>query len=93
MLILIKVLTWFALPIGVLSWLSLLGFVILWRTKRKGFGRALIALAILQLVAFSSPLVSDLLLADLEKRARTIAANTQGLSKMNTPPLSFWVAQ
>lgn len=80
MLVTIKILTWLALPIGILAWSSLIGLLIVWRSKKKFLGRGLIALAIIQLLAFSSPLVSDRLLQGLEDQARAGSSDQQRAS-------------
>jgi len=72
MLVLIKILTWMASPIGFMLWGSVLGYIFLWSTQWKKFGRFVISLAIIQLAIFSSPVVSQALLGRLEDQARAL---------------------
>ncbi|MFN5448801.1 MAG: hypothetical protein ACK48Z_05350, partial [Burkholderiales bacterium] len=62
MLILIKIMTWMASPIGFMLWGSFLGLVILWLTRWKKSARFLISVSIIQLAIFASPIVSGSLL-------------------------------
>ena len=80
MLVTIKALTWLALPIGILTWSSLVGLLLVWRLKKKLWGRGLVALGIIQLIAFSSPAVSDRLLQGLEDQARAHSSDQQRAS-------------
>lgn len=78
MLITIKILTWLVLPIGILALSALIGLLLLWRLKKKRWwGQALIALGTLQLLAFSSPFISDHLFGSLEAKARDLSAKNQ----------------
>ena len=77
MLILIKILTWMASPIGFLLWGSLLGIILLLSTRWKKSAKCLIGLSIIQVVIFASPVVSDGLMGALEERARELEKNNQ----------------
>ena len=76
MLIVIKVLTWMASPVGFLTWGSILGLA-LWFLKWKKTGVSLMATAVLQTVVFSSPSVSDYLIGSLEEEARVLQSKNQ----------------
>ncbi len=77
MLILIKILTWLASPMGIFVSLSLFGLIILLSAKKAKLGRFVIAIASIQLVAFASPAVADRLMRGLEDYARALAKKSQ----------------
>jgi uncharacterized SAM-binding protein YcdF (DUF218 family) len=77
MLILVKIMTWMASPIGFMLWGSLLGLIIFWLTRWKNYARFLISLSIIQLAIFSSPIISGRLLGGLEERARLLEKSSQ----------------
>ncbi len=77
MLVLIKILTWMASPIGFMLWGSLLGLIILSLTRWKKSARFLISVSIIQLAIFASPIVSGSLLGGLEERARLLEKTNQ----------------
>lgn len=76
MLILIKILTWLASPMGILTGGSLLGAILI-ITRWKKLGYSLLTVSIIQLIAFSSPLVSEQLVGHLENQARSLQAKNQ----------------
>jgi len=71
MLVIIKVLTWMASPVGFLVWGTGLG-LLLQLSKWKKTARALIVLATLQVVIFSLPIVANQLMGALEQNARAL---------------------
>ena len=71
MLIIIKIITWAASPIGVLIWGSLLGLLLAAIGWRKT-GRTLLVASLLQVPVLASPVVSDALLGHLENQARAL---------------------
>jgi uncharacterized SAM-binding protein YcdF (DUF218 family) len=82
MLTTIKILTWLAMPLGILAWSVLLGLFLRWKLKRKLWGSSLILLGIAQLFVFASPTVSDQLLESLENQARHLAAQSQQANRV-----------
>lgn len=73
MLVLIKVLTWAASPIGFLVWAGLLGLILATRTRRcRRTGRVLLWISVSQVVVFAMPLVSGGLSKGLEDRTKEI---------------------
>lgn len=80
MLILIKLLTWMASPLGALIWglalASLMAFL-----KRRKTATAFAAIAIAQLIAFSTSFVADALFGSLENRARLLQADHERAAK------------
>lgn len=77
MLTTVKILTWLAMPLGILAWSCLLGLLLRSRLKQKLWGLSLIALGVIQLFVFASPTVSDQLLGSLEHRGQELAAQSQ----------------
>ncbi len=77
MLVLIKILTWMASPIGFMLWGGFLGLILLWSTRWKKSAKFLIGASIIQLAIFASPFVSNSLLGALEERARELEQNNQ----------------
>ena len=77
MLVLIKILTWMASPIGFMLWGGFLGLILLWSTRWKKSAKFLIGASIIQLAIFASPVVSNSLLGALEERARQLEQNNQ----------------
>jgi uncharacterized SAM-binding protein YcdF (DUF218 family) len=77
MLVLIKILTWMASPIGFMLWGGFLGLILLWSTRWKKSAKFLIGASIIQLAIFASPVVSNSLLGALEERARELEQNNQ----------------
>lgn len=77
MLILIKILTWLASPIGVFVTLGALGLFLSRLTRRKKLGAFFGLLGCIQLIVFASPIVADQLMRGLEDEARTLAKRNQ----------------
>lgn len=77
MLILIKILTWLASPIGIFMTLGLLGLLLFLLTRRRKLGAFFGLLGCIQLIIFASPIVADQLLKGLEDEARTLAKRNQ----------------
>jgi len=77
MLVIIKVLTWMASPIGFLVWGVGLG-LLLRLSKWKKTAGTLVGLAILQVAVFSLPIVANQLMSNLEQDAKALeSANNQ----------------
>jgi uncharacterized SAM-binding protein YcdF (DUF218 family) len=76
MLIPIKILTWMASPLGILTWGGSLA-VLLMLLRWKKTGVTLLALSVIQVVVFSLPVVSKQLLGSLEQQARELAAKNR----------------
>ena len=70
MLVLIKILTWFASPTGIFIAGNLLGVALLWKFRR--IARVVIMLSGLQLAVFAMPLTAEHLLGELEEKAREL---------------------
>ncbi len=77
MLILIKILTWLASPMGIFVSVGGIAIFVLFTTRYKRLGRIFLALAGIQLLAFSSPIVADQLMRGLEDKARSLASKSQ----------------
>lgn len=81
MLILIKILTWTASPIGALIWglvLAALAAKLRWRKTSM----AMAIISVMQLLVFSTSIVSDALLGSLEDRARVLEAQSNRAAKL-----------
>jgi uncharacterized SAM-binding protein YcdF (DUF218 family) len=76
MLVLIKILTWMASPLGFLTWGSISALVLVAIRWRKT-GLALLGIAIGQVLIFSLPLASEKLLGHLEQEARVLQLKNQ----------------
>ena len=70
MLVLIKILTWFASPTGIFIAGNLLGVALLWKFRR--IARVVIMLSGLQLAVFAMPLTAEYLLGKLEEKAQEL---------------------
>ena len=81
MLIIIKVLTWMASPVGFLTWGAALGLILFGLRWRRA-GGSIIAAAIVQVVVLSSPVVSEYLIGSLEADARALQAKNQRAEKI-----------
>lgn len=82
MLVLVKIFTWLASPMGLFVFLGLLGWVMVFATKWKTLGKALVTLGTAQIIVFSSPIVADQLLGGLEKQARDLGLKNQQPAKI-----------
>lgn len=76
MLVLIKILTWVASPLGCLTLGSVLACVLLLIKWRKT-GWTLLGVSIVQVLVFSLPLTSETLLGHLEQQARLLQSKNQ----------------
>lgn len=81
MLVLIKILTWIASPIGALMG-GLLMVLLLWLLRWRKSSIALLCLAIGQLLLFSSAFIADAMLGSLEHRARALENKNQYATKL-----------
>ena len=81
MLILIKLLTWMASPTGFLVWGCALG-VLIGLTRFKRLAKALVILAVIQLIVFALPITSERLLGELEARARALESNNKKAERL-----------
>lgn len=81
MLILIKLLTWMASPMGALIW-GLVVALLLAFFKHRKTAAAFTAIAIAQLLAFSTAYVSDAMLGGLEGQARMLQADHERAEKL-----------
>lgn len=82
MLIVIKILTWIASPLGILTLGGLCTLLTLFSRRLRWLSLSIISLSVIQLIAFSSPLVADALLDRLENQARTLAESGQRAEKI-----------
>ena len=82
MLIVIKILTWIASPLGILTLGGLCALLLLFSRRLRWLSLSIISLSVIQLIAFSSPLVADALLDRLEDQARALAQGGQRAEKI-----------
>lgn len=81
MLIVVKILTWMASPTGFLVWGCIFG-VLLGLTRWRRTGKALVILAVVQLVVFASPMVSERLMGGLEEQARALESKNKKAERL-----------
>jgi uncharacterized SAM-binding protein YcdF (DUF218 family) len=81
-LILIKILTWIASPLGILALGAFFALALLLVRRLRWLSITIIFVAILQLIGFSSPIVADALLEPLENQARMLAEGGKRAEKI-----------
>lgn len=72
MLVLVKILTWSASPIGIFILAGGFGLVLAKTKKGRTVGQTLAAVGVIQFLVFSSPLVSERLISGLETSSRVL---------------------
>ncbi len=82
MLIVIKILTWIASPLGILTLGGLCALLLLFSRRLRWLSLSIISLSVIQLIAFSSPLVADALLDRLENQARALVESDKRAEKV-----------
>lgn len=82
MLIAIKILTWVASPLGILTLGGLCALALFFSRRLRWLSLTIISLSVIQLIAFSSPLVADALLDRLENQARALAEGSKRAEKI-----------
>lgn len=80
--IVIKILTWIASPLGILTLGALCALGLLFSRRLRWLSVTIIFLSIIQLIGFSSPLIADALMDRLENQARSLAEGGKRAEKI-----------